>query len=112
MWKKEKARELWQSYSFQEKFEKATEFANRNYYAYPEKCTEEVINRIFPTAWDAFAAKIDFERINICEYILPDFGQGCEIFTQDECEKWCDEMFEEQLNVDDPEDIFGFDWYD
>lgn len=111
MWQEEKARELWQSYSFEEKYEKAKEFAERNYYEYPEKCTEEVISNIFPTGWDLFSQGIDLREFAHCEYISPDVGQGYNTYTKAECEEWCDEMFEEQLRVDDPEDIFGYDWY-
>ena len=105
-----KAREIWQSYSFSEKYEKAKEFAIRNNYEYPEECTEEVINRYFPTAWDLYCQGSDLKDFADCEYITPDVGQGFGIYTQSECEEWCDEMFEEQLRMDDPEDIFGLDW--
>lgn len=112
MWQEEKARELWQSYSFNEKYEIAKKFAERNNYEYPEECSEEVINNIFPTGWDLFSQGIDLRDFANAEYISPDVGQGCNTYTKAECEEWCDEMFEEQLRVDDPEDIFGYDWYD
>ena len=106
----EKAQEIWEGYSFSEKYEKAKEFAIRNNYEYPEECTEEVINRYFPTAWDLHCLRDGVKDIVNCEYITPDVGQGYEGLTQSECEEWCDEMFEEQLRIDDPEDIFGLDW--
>ena len=106
----ERAREIWESYSFSEKYEKAKEFAVRNGYNYPEECTEEVINRYFPTAWDLYCQGVDLKDFAYCEYITPDEGQGYGTLTQDECEEWCDEMFEELLRREEPEDIFGLDW--
>lgn len=106
----EKAQEIWQSYSFNEKYEKATKFAIRNNYEYPEECTEEVINKYFPTAWDLYCQGRDLKDFADCKYITPDDGRGYGTYTQSECEEWCDEMFEEQLRMDDPEDIFGLDW--
>lgn len=105
-----KARELWQSYSFFEKYEIAKKFAERNKYDYPEECTEEVINRYFPTGWDLYRLGVDLRDFADVEYITPDEGQGYGTLSQTECEEWCDEMFEEQLKVDEPEDIFGYDW--
>lgn len=105
-----KAHELWQSYSFSEKYEITKKYAERNNYCYPETCTEETINTLFPTGWDLFSQGVDLKDFANCKYISPDVGQGYGTFTQDECEKWCDEMFEEQIKNEDPEDIFGYDW--
>ena len=107
----ERVREIWESYSFLEKYEKAKEFAERNNYEYPEECTEEVINRYFPTAWDLYSQGDGLKDFANCEYITLDVGQGYGTLTQNECEEWCDEMFEEQIQTDEPEDIFGLDWY-
>ena len=107
----ERVREIWESYSFSEKYEIAKKFAEQNNYKYPEECTEEVINRYFPTAWDLYSQGADLKDFANCEYITPDIGQGYGTLTQNECEEWCDEMFEEQIQTDEPEDIFGLDWY-
>ena len=105
-----RAREIWETYSFEEKYQKAKKYAERNDYDYPEECTEEVINTYFPTAWDLYRLGVDLKDFVNCEYVTPDNGQGYGTYTQSECEVWCDEMFEEQLRTDDPEDIFGLDW--
>ena len=99
----EKAKEIWQDCSFIDKYEIAKKFAERNNYEYPEECTEEVINRYFPTAWDLYCHLNDCAD---CEYVSPNVGT----YTRYECEVWCDVMFEEQLRMDDPKDIFGLDW--
>lgn len=112
MWEQERAKELWGNYSFFEKYEKAKEFAERNNYEYPEECTEEVINSTFKSAWDLFNLGGDLHELVNAEYITPDVGQGHDFLTRDKCEEWCDEMFEEMLKQDEPEDIFGYEWYD
>ena len=106
----EKAQEIWQDCSFIDKYEIAKKFAERNNYEYPEECTEEVINRYFPTAWDLYCLGDEIRYLPNFEYIRPNVGNGFGKYTRYECEKWCDEMFEEQLRTDDPEDIFGLDW--
>lgn len=108
--KETKARELWDNYSFYEKYKKAVKFAERNNYEYPEECTEEVINREFKSAWDLFNLGCDLHELVNAEYITPDVGQGYEFMTRDQCEGWCNDMFDEMLKQDEPEDIFGWEW--
>lgn len=108
--KETKARELWGNYSFNEKYDKAVRFAERNNCEYPEECTEEVINRIFKTPWDLFELGVDLKDFAECEYITPDVGQGYGFLTRDKCEDWCNDMFDGMLKQDEPEDIFGWEW--